>query len=168
MYVTVYAFNVCINSCLKNCQELLALRLAWAPWCIYCHELLDICTNLLAPLAAALSLSHGLAGAVPVEEVEDCHELQCMYCHELRELLTSWQLHCRFRRALREPFQWRSWKTVMSSSVCTGMSSVTYFPLGGCTVALAWPWGSRSSGGAGRLSWAPGTPAWSSRGSARA
>ena len=115
MYVTVYAFNVCINSCLKNCQELLALRLAWAPWCIYCHELLDICTNLLAPLAAALSLSHGLAGAVPVEEVEDCHGLQCMYCHELRELLTSWRLHCRFRMALREPFQWRSWKTVMSS-----------------------------------------------------
>ncbi len=29
--------------------------------------------------------------------------------------LTSCRLHCRSRMALSEPFQWRSWKTVMSS-----------------------------------------------------
>ena len=40
-------------------------------------------TNLLA---AALSLSHGLEGAVPVEELEDCHELLELQ-HGLPEVL---------------------------------------------------------------------------------
>ena len=43
-----------------------------------------------------------------------------------------------------------------------------FWPLVDCTVAPAWPWASRSSGGAGRRSWAPGTRAWSCPGSAPA